>query len=106
METKNNIGEWSATTENNGKTSQINVNGKFPTNGQKPRYHLIKNDPQGFNDSELLLTLAFGSLATLEGTAFFSVHFSEAITSVEKYKTVLVIDDENRNIAKIEVVNL
>ncbi|WP_027388096.1 hypothetical protein [Chryseobacterium gregarium] len=105
METKNNIGEWSATVTNEGKAPQITINGKFPTNGKKPRYHLIKNDPQGINDSELLLTLAFGSLATAEGTVFFSVHFNEAITSVDQYKTVAVIDDNGRSIANIGVNN-
>ncbi|MBL1220383.1 hypothetical protein JET18_06005 [Chryseobacterium sp. L7] len=105
METKNNIGEWTATVKNEGKTPQINVNGKFPTNGEKPLYQLIKNDPQGINDSELLLTLIFGNLATPEGTVFFSVHFNEAIASTEKYKTVLVIDENGRNIANIDVIN-
>lgn len=103
METKNNIGEWVAIATNEGKTPQINVDGRFPTDGQKPVYRLTKNDPQGINPTELLLTLEFGNLATEEGTVFFSVHYNEAISSIETYKTVLVVDNDGRTIANINV---
>lgn len=105
METKNNIGEWTAITKNEGKTPQINVNGTFPTDGQKPGYHLIKNDPQGINPTELLLTLEFGNLVTEEGTEFFNVHYNEAISSTDTYKTVLVVDKNVRTIANINVTH-
>lgn len=103
METKNNIGEWAAIATNEGKTPQINVDGRFPTDGQKPGYRLTKNDPQGINPTELLLTLEFGNLATEEGSVFFTVHYNEAISSTETYKTVLVVDNDGRTIANINV---
>lgn len=103
METKNNIGEWTAIAKNEGKTPQINVDGRFPTDGQKPGYRLTKNEPQGINPTELLLTLEFGSLATEEGTVFFTVHYNEATSSTETYKTVLVVDNDGRTIANISV---
>jgi|GEM_PF-4594491 len=104
METKQNIGEWNAIVINEGKTPQIIVDGTFPTNGQKPGYHLTKNDPQGINATELLLTLIFGNLATPEGTVSFSVRHKEAIITVEEFKTVLVVDDNGRIIANINVI--
>ena len=104
METKQNIGEWKAIIISEGKTPQIIVDGTFPTNGQKPGYHLIKTDHQGINPTELLLTLIFGNLATSEGMVSFSVHYKEAITTVEEFKTVLVVDDNGRIIANINVL--
>lgn len=105
MNNNQNIGKWTAIVKNEGKTPQIYVDGTFPTNGEKPGYHLTKNDPQGINSSELLLTLVFGSLATPEGTVSFSVHFNEAISTIEKYKTVFVVDENGRTIANINVSN-
>lgn len=103
METKNNIGEWTATVKNEGKTPQINVDGRFPTDGQKPGYRLTKSVPQGINPTVLMLTLEFGNLVTEEGTVFFTVHYNEAISSTETYKTVLVVDNDGRAIANINV---
>ncbi|MES2727990.1 MAG: hypothetical protein V4643_12855 [Bacteroidota bacterium] len=103
METKQNIGKWTAIVKNEGKTAQITIDGTFPTNGEKPNYHLSKNEPQGINPTELLLTLVFGNSVTSEGTVYFSVHFNEAITTVEKYETVLVVDDNGRTMANINV---
>jgi hypothetical protein len=71
METKKNIGKWTALVKNEGKTPQITVDGTFPTNGEKPGYNLTKNAPQGVNPTELLLTLVFGNLVISEGTVFF-----------------------------------
>jgi hypothetical protein len=104
MEAVQNIGKWTSIVKNEGKTPQITVDGTFPTNGQKPSYRLIKNTPQGIITTELLLTLVFGNLATSEGTVSFSVHYNEAITTIEQYKTVLVVDDNGRTIANINVV--
>jgi len=105
METTNNIGEWTAIVTNEGKTPQINVNGKFPTNGEKPGYRLTKNEPQGINPTVLLLTLEFGNLVTEDGTKFFNVHFNEAISSTETYKTVFVTDSDGRTIANMNVTH-
>lgn len=49
MTTKNNIGNWTVKVKKDGKAPQIIVTGSFPTNGEKPFYHLVKNEPQ---DSE------------------------------------------------------
>ena len=103
METNQNIGKWTAIVKNEGKTPQIFVNGTFPTNGEKPVYELIKNEPQGINPTELLVTLIFGSLATKEGTVSFSVGKNWPMTTVEEFKTVLIIDDNGRTIANIDV---
>jgi hypothetical protein len=104
METKQNIGKWTAIVINEGKTPQIIVDGTFPTNGQKPGYHLIKNDPQGINPTELLLTLVFGYLVVSDGTVSFSVNYKEPIVTVEEFKTVHIIDHNDRSIANINVV--
>jgi hypothetical protein len=104
MESNQNIGKWTAIVKNEGTKPQIFVSGTFPTNGQKPGYHLIKNDPQGSNPTELLLTLIFGSLATPKGTVSFFVGDNWPMTTVDEFKTVLVIDENSRTIANINVV--
>ncbi|ODS90107.1 MAG: hypothetical protein ABS44_01735 [Chryseobacterium sp. SCN 40-13] len=103
MSTNQNIGNWSAIVKNDGKSSQINVHGHFPTFGQKPRYHLIKNEPQGINPAELLLTLVFGELADAKGSVYFSVSYTELIETQKKYNTVLIVDGNGRTIANIHV---
>lgn len=103
MSTNQNIGKWSASIEKKGNDRKINVNGSFPTNGEKPMYRLIKNESQGSNDTELILTLEYGTLATLEGKVFFPVSYSEVVAKKEKYKTVLVVDENVRTIANIKV---
>lgn len=103
MNNNQNIGEWTAIVKNEGDSLQIIVDGTFPTNGERPNYHLIKNDPQGINATELLLTLVFGYLATSEGTVSYSVHFNEVIPTVEKYTTVRVVDENSRKIANVNV---
>jgi hypothetical protein len=103
MSTNQNIGNWSAIVKNDGKSSQINVHGHFPTLGQKPRYHLIKNEPPGINPAELLLTLVFGELADPKGSVYFSVSYTELIQAQEKYDKVLIVDGNGRTIANIRV---
>jgi len=103
MKANQNIGNWSAAVDNTGKTPQIVINGTFPTFGQKPLYHLEKKDPPGIVDTELVLTLIFGTLANTEGSVFFSVERSYPIEHTDKYKTVLVVDQNERTIANITV---
>jgi hypothetical protein len=103
MSTNQNIGNWSAIVKNDGKSPQINVHGHFPTFGQKPRYHLIKNEPQGINPSELLLTLVFGELADAKGSIYFSVSYTELMETHGHYKTVVVVDGNGRTIANIQI---
>ncbi|HLF53268.1 hypothetical protein [Flavobacterium sp.] len=100
---ENNLGTWSAHVQNEGKTPQIIVNGRFPTNGHKPGYHLVKNDPQGINPEELLLTLMFGNLVDPKGDVYFTARYSEVITTSEQYKTVLVMDPDGRSLAQMKV---
>jgi hypothetical protein len=103
MGTNQNIGNWSAIIKNDGRAPQINVHGNFPTFGQKPRYHLIKNELQGINPSELLLTLVFGKLAEARGSVYFSVNYTELMETQGKYNTVLILDGNGRTIANIKV---
>jgi hypothetical protein len=100
---ESNLGTWSAHVQNDGKASQIIVIGKFPTNGEKPGYQLIKNDPQGFNPDELLLTLEFGRLVDPKGDVYFTERYSEIIKTTEEYKTVLVVDSDGRSLAQMKV---
>lgn len=104
MERNQNIGKWEATiTNEDGKTPILKVNGTFPTNGQKPGYALEKANPQGINPSELLLTLIFGRLADPDGDVEFTVFYSEAVQTTDEYRTVLVMDDNGRKIANINI---
>jgi len=100
---QNNLGQWSAHISIEGKAPHIIVNGSFPTKGHKPRYHLVKNDPQGIVKDELLLTLIFGILVDPDGDVFFNANYSEIINSSEVYKTVHVVDTNNRTIANIDI---
>jgi len=98
-----NIGKWSAEVDNSGKAPFLIVNGDFPVkDGEKPKFHLRKNEPQGINPTELLLTLVFGYLADSSSKINAFVIYSEIITSND-YKTVLIIDDNERKIASINV---
>jgi hypothetical protein len=103
MQARTNIGQWTAEIDNGNKTPNITVDGTFPTNGEKPLYNLIKNEPQGTNPTELLLTLNFGTLADPKGSVNFFVTYNEAISTVEQYKTVQVVDEDGRTIANIDV---
>jgi hypothetical protein len=105
MNLTQNIGNWSAVIENDGKTPQLTVTGTFPTFGQKPVYHLLINEPQGINDSQLVLLLVYGTLVNPMGSVFFSVYESFVIENTEKYNSVLIIDANNRTIAEINVNN-
>jgi len=105
MNPTQNIGNWSAVIENDGKTPQLTVTGTFPTFGQKPVYHLLINEPQGINDSQLVLLLVYGTLVNTMGSVFFSVYESFVIENTEKYNSVLIIDANNRTIAEINVNN-
>ncbi len=105
MNLTQNIGNWSAVIENDGKTPQLTVTGTFPTFGQKPVYHLLINEPQGINDSQLVLLLVYGTLVNPMGCVFFSVYESFVIENTEKYNSVLIIDANNRTIAEINVNN-
>lgn len=98
-----NIGKWSAVVENDGKTPQLIVSGTFPTFGQKPVYELQLKEPQGIVGSELILVLTFGRLVNSEGAVFFSVTRSFPIEHVEMYKTVLIVDENERTIANIMI---
>jgi len=98
-----NIGQWSAEIDNSGKTPLLFINGTFPTNGEKPMFHLRKNEPQGINSSELLLTLAFGTLATAHGKVNVTVGYSKLLVIVDEYRTVLIVDENNRKVASIVV---
>lgn len=98
-----NIGKWTAFVKKENQSLQIVVEGTFPTNGEKPLYELTKNTPQGANPTELVLTLNFGYLVNKDGAVFFSANYKEAIKTVETYKTVLVLDDNGRKIANINV---
>lgn len=99
------IGNWSAVIENDGKAPQLIVTGTFPTFGQKPVYHLLINEPQGINDSQLVLLLVYGTLVNPMGSVYFSVYESFAIEHTEKYNSVLIIDANDRTIAEINVNN-
>jgi hypothetical protein len=79
------------------------VIGKFPTKEGKPKYHLIKNDPQGINPEELLLTLEFGNLVDPKGDIYVTERYSEIIKTTEQYKTVLVVDPNGRSLAQMKV---
>lgn len=103
MSKNQNIGNWSAFIKKEGNDLKIVVNGSFPTNGEKPMYRLIKNDPQGINNTELLLTLQFGTLIDPKGSVFFNAFFSEEIPSIDYFSTVLVIDENTRKIANIKI---
>ena len=99
-----NIGKWTAIVKKENQSLQIFVEGTFPTNKEKPLYELTKKTPQGINTSELVLTLDFGYLVTKDGAVLFSVNYKEAINTSETYKTVLVLDENGRKIANIDVL--
>lgn len=103
MNENKNIGVWMAIIENDGKAPQIIVDGNFPTNGQKPVFELKEKYPEGINSSELILILLFGSLVTPLGKATGFVHYQKPIAAVNQYETVLVLDDEDRKIANINI---
>lgn len=98
-----NIGKWSAEVDNTGKAPLLTVNGIFPTNGEKPLFHLRKNEPQGFIPTQLLLTLVFGSLADPNGPVDVIVRYSQVLATVNDYTSVLVLDGNGRTIASVEV---
>lgn len=105
MNPTQNIGNWTAVIESDGKTPQLTITGTFPTFGQKPVYHLLINEPQGINDSQLVLLLVYGTLVNPMGSVYFSVYESFAIEHTEKYNSVLIIDTNNRTIAEININN-
>lgn len=98
-----NIGNWSAEVDNSGKTPVLKVSGTFPTNGEKPRFELLKNDPQGTVESDLLLTLTFGNLVDPAGSGSAHVHHRETLVTSEDYLTVTVVTREGNTIANIDV---
>lgn len=100
-----NIGEWFSHIEKQSGKLHIMVDGTFPTNGEKPSFRLMKNNPQGVNPTELVLTLEFGSLVESKGITFATVYYSEPIEMINEFLTVLVIDGNGRNIANINVAN-
>lgn len=104
MDKSLNIGKWTAIVKKENQSLQIFVEGTFPTNGEKPLYELTKKTPRGINTSELVLTLDFGYLVTKDGAVLFSVNYKEAINTSETYKTVLVLDENGRKIANIDVL--
>lgn len=105
MEKNRNIGNWSAILKKEGKDLQIIVNGSFPTNGEKPVYRLTKSNIIGIIVNELILKLEYGTLADPKGSVFFNVFYSEEVSSVEDYNTVLVVDENSRTIANIKIEN-
>lgn len=52
MNSIKNIGEWFSHIEKQSGKLHIMVNGIFPTNGEKPSFRLMKNNPQGVNPTE------------------------------------------------------
>lgn len=52
MNSIKNIGEWFSYIEKQSGKLHIMVNGIFPTNGEKPSFRLMKNNPQGVNPTE------------------------------------------------------
>lgn len=105
MVQENSIGKWSAKFDESGIIPYIMIEGTFPTNGEKPLYHIRRNEPQGTNPTELLLTLIFGNLADPEGQVNFSVAYSEYATR-DMYKTILIVDEDGRHIASESIVVL
>lgn len=104
MSTIKNIGKWKAVVDLNKKLLYLVVEGIIPTKfGEKPKYELKKNVPQGINPTELLLTLCFGELTDPKGKTTFPVSFKEKIGKSSTYKTVHVVDDSSRTIANIKV---
>lgn len=98
-----NIGNWTAKIKNEGKTPSLIVEGTFPTNGERPLFKLEKSDPQGIIKGELLLTLLFGELADSQGEFSATVSYPEVVVNEDQYQTVLIVDPNNRKIAKIKV---
>ena len=123
MNTNQNLGKWTATIKNEGKTPQINVDGPIPTNASGTNYRLIKNPSASANPNELSLKLTPGAAASAKsapgaaagaksapgaaaapGTTN-SLHFDEALTAADKYKTVSITDEAGKTIANLNVIS-
>lgn len=103
MQELENIGNWTAEIKNDGKAPAIEVNGsEIPTDGTKPLFELRRKEPQGFSDSELVLDFIFGEHVEPSGQDFIKVHYNEIIQR-DPFKTVLIVDGNQRKIANIEV---
>lgn len=102
-QTKNN-GEWTAKINVDGKAREIKVHGHdIITNGRKPRYQLIKKDPPGINETELLLEVTFGNNIVDKGTGRIDLYYQEIIEGKVDYKTVKVLKPNGDSVANIEV---
>lgn len=102
----NDAGEWAAIIKNEGKTPNLLVRGRFPTNGEKPVFKLEKTDPQGIVSNQLVLRLQFGGLVNAGGNTSATAYYNKALLTTDEYQTVLILDDSYpvRILAQINVV--
>ncbi len=105
-----NTGTWSATVQSAKNLFTLKVEGKIPTNGQKPIFKLTRIDPQGPNPTELILELSFSHLVDKNGQESETVYYPidpkepKILETEDKYKTVLIIGDANgETIANIDI---
>ncbi|PKK35286.1 hypothetical protein BWI96_17265 [Siphonobacter sp. SORGH_AS_0500] len=95
------IGSWSASVSEKGNTFELKVTGEIPTNGEKINFHLGKNDPQGINPTDLLLTLE-PDRADVQGEYKSPVSYIEDIDVKDTDTTVTILGDSH-TLANIKI---
>lgn len=102
MDESDNIGTWTAWTEQRNGTTQLFVEGQLPASATEGDVRLVKAEPQGSDERDLLLTLE-PRVQLDNPDRTLQLTYSEAVRDEHPYASI-TITDQGSAVARIVTI--